>query len=231
MVMRPTDGNGARSMNALELLRRDPRLALLAGDVDLDEELEPRRASCFSSSRSALSLPTEWMQRTSGAITLTLRDWSWPMKSHVKCGVRRLLALELLRAVLGDGRDAGLHERGEVLELDVLDGGDDLHVLGLTGPRGLRHRAISSLHRLEVRRGRPPRLAPRDARLAAGPPAVAPVGEEERRVAAHRAQPAVLDGLHAGGEQPLAGDRGQVDGAGPPAGSRPSAARTSSPTS
>ena len=55
-------------------------------------------------------------------------------------GVRGRLGLQVLRAVLAGQRDAGLRERADVLQRQVLGGGEDLHV-----------RADLGAHRLEVR--------------------------------------------------------------------------------
>ena len=40
-------------------------------------------AGCSSSFRSAESEASEWISRTFGAMSFTLRLWSWPMKSQV----------------------------------------------------------------------------------------------------------------------------------------------------
>ena len=57
------------------------------------------------------------------------------MKSQVKrVAERSALADQVLRAVLAHQRDAGLGERAELLERDVLDGGEDLDVAGSARP-------------------------------------------------------------------------------------------------
>ena len=101
---------------------------------------------------------------------------------------------QVLLAVLARQRDAGLDQRAGLLDRHVLDGGADLDVRRRPArpepppPRSPRARARGWRAPGPGRgRGsappRHPRLAPRDA-------AVAPVGEEQRGVAADRAQAA-----------------------------------------
>ena len=90
-----------------------------------------------------------------------------------------MLRLEVLRPVLADDLDPGLGEHGHLLERDVLRGGDDGDPRADLVPDPLV--ALADLVRRQ-----------RDHALAAGQAAVAPVGEEEVRVA-ERAEVGALD--------------------------------------
>ena len=85
IVIRPARrvGPAQRSRKAGSSPGATPALALLPGDVDLDEDLGLRASRACSSCASADSLATEWISRTCGRTCLTLRLWRWPMKSHV----------------------------------------------------------------------------------------------------------------------------------------------------
>ena len=87
-------GTGQRSTKRVELAGRDPALALLAGDVDLDQHLACRRARGARAARSTESLATEWISARTAATCLTLRLWRWPMKSQreAAAGSARALA-------------------------------------------------------------------------------------------------------------------------------------------
>ena len=117
--------------------------------------------------------------------------------------VRGVLGLEVLGAVLADARDAGVGERAEVLERDVLRRRDDLDVARVAPPLA-RAAAAAIRSRVEA-----PSRQPRDASLPAGGAVVAAVREEAR--VAHRAQPAVVDLLDARRAQPGRRDRLEVD--------------------
>ena len=110
------------------------------------------------------------------------------------------LACELLGAVLAEQREAGLGERAEVLDVDVLDGGEQLDVGGVAAGalRGggdlLAHAVGVRAHADGVEAGS---RAPHDPRLAARDAAVAAVGEEQLVAGAHRAQPDVVDRVDA----------------------------------
>ena len=72
-------------MNASSSLRRDARLAGLAGDVDLDQDLQARARVARGGARARAARTreaTEWISRTCGTIARTRRLCSWPMKSH-----------------------------------------------------------------------------------------------------------------------------------------------------
>ena len=146
--MSPATGTGQRSRNASRIGRRDAALALLAGDVDLDEHAQLRRRVALELLEhavggdgvdeaherrdlldlAALQLPDE-VPRERVAVRIDLRD-------------------EVLRAVLpGDG-EAGLGEHAELCGGDVLHGGDDLDLAGIApGARGGGGDALADLAR------------------------------------------------------------------------------------
>ena len=63
-----------------------------------------------------------------------------------RVAVRGDLRLQVLRAVLADRRDPGLREQPEILERDVLAGGDELDVRGVApGARGGRRDPLAHL--------------------------------------------------------------------------------------
>ena len=148
------------------------------------------------------------------------------MKSQVSSGVRLRLRLELLGAVLARECDAGLGEHAELLERDVLDGGEDLDARRVAPGAGdlLAHALEVRAHALGVE-------APDQLRHAT--PAWRPVTPrsrrwEKKRSVVDRAQPAVVDVADARRREPLAGERLEVDAC---ARCVPNAAWTSSPTS
>ena len=98
---------------------------------------------CVASWRSADSDATEWISVAYGRIDLTLRDWSWPMKCQRKSGKPARLLLQLLRAVLAQQREPGLGQRPDLVDRDVLDRGEDVH-LGRVAP-GIRDLALDPI--------------------------------------------------------------------------------------
>ena len=114
IVMSPATGTGQRSRNASSVVGRDAVLALLAGDVDLDEDAQLGRGMAAELRRARSRVQTEWMSRTSGAICLTLRLWTWPMKSHSKASPwAATFAWRSCARFSPTTRHAALGERGE----------------------------------------------------------------------------------------------------------------------
>ena len=116
-------------MNAAEVLGRDAGLALLAGDVDLDEDLRLGR-------RVALELAQRGVRRDR-VDELGVRDDLLDLAAleladevPAQLGVRGRLRLEVLGAVLARERDPGRGERADLLQRHVLDGGEDLGPFG-----------------------------------------------------------------------------------------------------
>ena len=112
----------------------------------------PWRSSC----PSADSVATEWISSAYGRICLTLRDCSWPMKCQRKPGWAVALASSSCARFSPTSVDPGLAQHVELLERDVLDRGEDLHVAGIAARVGDRR-----AHALEVRRD-PARVEPGD---------------------------------------------------------------------
>ena len=127
IVIRPADPDRAALDEVAEVGRRDPALALLAGDVDLDQDLGLRPAVALPSCSSAESLATEWIRRQSGSSCLTLRLCRLPMKSHSKASPQRsCLAARSCWRFSPTRRHARLGQRPHLLERHVLGGGQDL---------------------------------------------------------------------------------------------------------
>ena len=181
-------------MNAPQLLRGDAALALLAGDVDLDQHLGLR-----------LAVASELLERRVGgdrvdqaAERQQLLDLAaLQVADEVPLeGVAPALALggQVLLAVLADQRHPGLGQRAHLLDRHVLGRGEDLDPVAGALAHPLQVGARSSPAR---GRGSGPALSPPASsqtrpRLAPGAPAVAAVGEEELRLAAG-AEPGDLD--------------------------------------
>ena len=213
IVISPATRTGQRSRKPGSSSGRDAGLALLARDVDLDQHLGLRRAVALELRAAPSPTRRSGSARRAAGSGLTLRLWSWPMKCQRKrVGPGRGLGLELLRAVLAEQRDAGLGEHAEVLDVDVLDRGEQLDVAGIAA-------------RARARRRRSPRARGRRSRARAPAssarhttPAWRPVTPPSRRweknsvVAAHRAQAGVVDRRR---RRPRAsawrGDRGEVE--------------------
>ena len=86
IVIRPATFTGRGSEVVRQLLRGDPGLALLAGDVDLEQDLGLGSPCCSSWLQRRLATRPSGSAPRSGRICLTLRDCSWPMKCQRKSG-------------------------------------------------------------------------------------------------------------------------------------------------
>ena len=69
----PADAHRAALQEGIELLRRNAALVLLARQVDLDQHLRLAAVPWRSSWARTESLATEWIRRTCGSTSLTLR--------------------------------------------------------------------------------------------------------------------------------------------------------------
>ena len=155
IVIRPVTGTGQRAMKSPSSPGATPSLPSSPATFTCTSTSP---AGVCSSRRRAESEASEWISRTFGATSLTLRLWSAPMKSQVKRSpMARLLLEQHLRAVLAHQLDAALRERRQVVRGHVLDRGADLHLGGhaLANPlqvrahaRGVDHRGVKHRARL-----------------------------------------------------------------------------------
>ena len=151
------------------------------------------RAGSARAAAAPTRRPASGSAARSGAMSLTLRLWSAPMKSQVKSSRWRLLLREqLLGAVLPHQLDPGLGQRRQVLGRHVLDGRQDLHLGGRPArapargsPRGRRsgsHRAppVPPAGRSRRRRGGGRSRGPRGSSCSApgARPRVTPAARE-----------------------------------------------------
>src|SRR5215211_4236346 len=165
----------------------------------------PATLTCTSTSTSSRRLSadsdaTEWIRRTRGATSRTLRDCSAPMKSQVNrspcasCFSASCCARFSPTSVTPPSARAGRSSTSRYLTAASTS---------TSGPMASRTRS-------RFVRTRSASIADHHARLTAGHPPVAAVGEEQLRVAA-RAQVNLGDLAHPLGLQLLAGDRAQVE--------------------
>ena len=192
-----------------------PLLRLLPRDVDLDEDLGLRRSPWRSSCASTESLATEWIQRTCGSTCRTLRLCRWPMKSNVRRSPQRsCLATRSCARFSPASVMPGVGEHADLVERDVLHGGEDLDVrrvapgaragggdLGADRPRGSRGPRSASRPWISSAMRRPP--GARRPRPRGG-------GTRTARRRADRAQPGVVDLGHARLLEDRARDGGEV---------------------
>src|SRR3954470_19079431 len=139
----PGNPDGAAGDEAAELVGGDAGLALLTRHVDLEQHLRVRRGVALELAQRGVGGDgvDELHERDDLAhlAALELAD-EVPAEAVAMGGT---LLLELLGAVLAEQRDAGLRQRAEVVGLDVLHGGEQLH--------GLRVAARASRGRLDSR--------------------------------------------------------------------------------
>ena len=182
IVIRPADGDRAALEERVELGRRDAALALLAGDVDLDEHARARggawRRSC-SSTESRADRVDEAHERRDLLDLAALQVADEVPRERV--AVRGDLRLEVLRAVLADDRRRRPRASAPSSSTgDVLHRRDELDVAASRPARAaaaaIRSRTSARFARtrsaVRPRPARPSarrRHAPHDAGLAAGP--------------------------------------------------------------
>ena len=111
---------------------------------------------CLPSWVSAESDATEWISSTYGRICLTLRLWSWPMKCQRNSGWAVALASSSWARFSPTSVSPASCEDVEVLERDVLDGGEQLDLVRAAAglPRGRLdlgpHALEPAPHRLDL---------------------------------------------------------------------------------
>src|SRR5215208_3377571 len=125
----PADPHGSALEEARELVRVDAGLALVPRDVDLDEDLGPRRAVLAELVQRGVRRDRVDQLRVREDL-LDLAALELADEVPAELGVGRGLGLELLSAVLAQQRQPGLVQDMEVLERDVLDGGEQLDLVG-----------------------------------------------------------------------------------------------------
>ena len=112
IVDRPVTGTGQRAMKSPSSAGVTPSLPSSPATLTW---ISTSGAGLASSLRSTESDATEWISRTSGATSLTLRLWSWPMKSQVnRSPWSRALVRQLLGAVLAHQLDARLGQHRQL---------------------------------------------------------------------------------------------------------------------
>ena len=202
-------------MKSAERGGRDPGLALLPRDVDLDEDLGLRRAVALElRERRVRGDGVDQLDERQDLAHLAALELADEVPAQRRIGPCGGLGLELLRAVLAEQREAGLGQHADVLDVDVLDRGEQLDVGGIA-PGAARGGGDLLAHAVGV-------LAHADEVEAAHArhttPAWRPVTPPSRRCEKNSSSPAQIVHspvswivLDAGLAPAVARDRGQVE--------------------